>query len=65
MSDLGKTWNVKINHDQRCAFGVTLTMLGNMQIGDWKSAKSCLKTIEQYLDSSQTKTGVEEWQVTP
>ena len=62
MSDLGKTWKVKINHDQRCAFGVTLTMLGNMQIGDWKSAKSCLKTIEQYLDNSEQTTKKEKEQ---
>ena len=49
---MGKTWNVKIDENQRCAFGVTLTMLGHMQVGEWEMAKTCLKTIEKYIDDS-------------
>ena len=60
MSDYGKTWKVKINNDQRCAFGVTLTMLGHMQVGEWNQAQSCLKTIETYLNNSLSEKIGEE-----
>ena len=52
----GKNWNVKVNYNQRCAFGVTLTALGHMQLGEWEQARSCLKTVIDYINDGLEET---------